>query len=392
MKKVIVKRVVLATMFISLLLVCSCKNKNTRFVIDVHEIDFVNMSELTIQGVAVDASLPLGIRGIIVCDSMIVLLSQNNLAQVTVYNTKWQLLGDFCSIGRARNEFISPPFLMSNQFFKRNDGHILIPLIEGRQGIKVVDITQSLTAGSTVIASQKDHDTYEIIEFEDNGQKVRLKNDVHCIYLDNDIDHTFQWYHPIMYKGETVGESTYLIRHDTIQIKSMKVLADFNTDDFYYYQGVLYKNPEHNIIIQPFSWMDYIIFFDLDNDKIFAIHQSGSLSFDNQLPAIGLNEKTDNNGKTFYQSTRIPHFGDASCTSSYFITLYSAGDYSTNTLSNKDRLLPELLIFNWNGKFLKSVKLDTSIDKIAFDEKMKILYGLDVTEDRLYKFDLSNVL
>ena len=61
------------------------------------------------------------------------------------------------------------------------------------------------------------------------------------------------------------------------------------------------------------------------------------------------------------------------------MVLYYAGDI------NK----PELMFFDWEGNFLQSVKLDTKVYRIAFDERSRILYGVDSENDRIISFDLS---
>ncbi len=132
------------------LLICSCSNRH-RVAVDVIETDFLNKSEVTVHGVPVEASLPLGASGIAVCDTFIIVTSGGNQARLHVYSTHWQPLGSFCNIGRARNEFLYSVGLTYGQFFKTDDGSILVPLVDGRSGgIKVLDLTESLKRQSTV--------------------------------------------------------------------------------------------------------------------------------------------------------------------------------------------------------------------------------------------------
>ena len=115
---------------------------------------------------------------------------------------------------------------------------------------------------------------------------------------------------------------------------------------------------------------------DVDNDRISAIHQQGSLSFDDQLPRVDF--------------TRT-HFGGAVCTESYFMVLYYAGDINKGASESKD-VKPELMIFDWDGNFIRSVILDTMMYRIAFDERTRILYGVDRENDHIVSFDLSKIL
>ncbi len=59
-------------------LAVSCKKATS--VYDVHEVDCVNKSEVTIKGVPVDVELPLDIRDIAVCDSFLIVTGHNDEA------------------------------------------------------------------------------------------------------------------------------------------------------------------------------------------------------------------------------------------------------------------------------------------------------------------------
>ena len=87
----------------------------------------------------------------------------------------------------------------------------------------------------------------------------------------------------------------------------------------------------------------------------------------------------------------IQHFGHAASADSFFMVLYFAGDYSINT-PDPENPLAELLFFDWDGKFLKSVKLDAPVWDIAYDKSRHILYGMDGFNEEIYSFDLTAVL
>ena len=70
---------------------------------------------------------------------------------------------------------------------------------------------------------------------------------------------------------------------------------------------------------------------------------------------------------------------------------YGAGDY---TINQPDPLngAPELLFFDWDGNFLKSVMMDMYVGDIVYDEKAQILYGIDHSNECIIGFDLSKVV
>jgi hypothetical protein len=96
-------------------------------------------------------------------------------------------------------------------------------------------------------------------------------------------------------------------------------------------------------------------------------------------------------GQIIYEYKHTLHFMGFACTDSFFMVLYFAGDYSTQ-VPDSDEAVPELLIFDWDGNFLKSARLDTRITNIGYDERKQILYGLDYTNDRIISFDLSTIM
>jgi hypothetical protein len=73
------------------------------------------------------------------------------------------------------------------------------------------------------------------------------------------------------------------------------------------------------------------------------------------------------------------------------MVLYYAGDYGVGS-ADPENPVAELMFFDWDGKFLKSVKLDTSVWSITYDENNHILYGMDMFTESLYSFDLTSVL
>ena len=382
----------LAKSVLTTLLICSCSSRH-RVAVDVIETDFMNKSEITIHGVPVEAQLPLGASGIAVCDTFIIVTSSGNQARLHVYSTQWQPLGSFCNIGRARNEFLYSVSTVSGQFFKEPDGSILVPLVDGRSGgIKVLDLTESVKRQSTVLVQQRDdYYAYRFIKVNLDGAEVGFAAPREFQFLNNDIYNAFEYnaahtVHPDYYE-----EPYYSISRDTMEIKRIKFLTSIDMEDVDYYEGSILKHPDRNLIIQPFSAMDYILFIDIDKDKTFAVHQTGSLSFDDKLPTYELTEGVTEDGLQYIEDNMIQHFGHAAYADSFFMVLYFAGDYSINS-PDPESPLAELLFFGLDGRFLKSVKLDVPVWDIAYDGNRNILYGMDGFNELLYSFDLSSVL
>lgn len=373
----------------TILLFVSC-NKTSRVLVDVREVDFLNKSDVTIKSTPVDAQWPLDIQSLAVCDSFLLVWCGQQDYMMYVYSDQLELKGRFCTIGRARNEFLSRPRWWSCQILSSAQGDALIPLVVLREGLKVMDLQKSLETQSTVITMQTEYKGVKELEFEENGHRGVGYSATYYLFLDNDIDHIFEKNHYAVFDNRIHPDFLFDIMHDTAIIKNFNILSNIEEDDAEYVRGRLFKHPGRNLIVYSFTNMDYLLFFDLDNDKTFATHQSGSLSLDDDLPII--NEYiTDANGNIVAEQERAVHFYENACAESFFMTTYYAGDNSVDAPSPATAA-PELLFFDWNGNFLKSVKLDSKVDDICYDERKQILYGIDSENDRIISFDLSSVV
>lgn len=379
---------------LGLSLLSSCGNKETDgLTIPVREVDFTNKSQVTIKGVEVDTELPMGITDIMVCDSFLVFSTMNPAAQVSVYSTRLEKLGDFCTQGRARNECLSAQTL-NGQIFKSDDGHVMVPLNDAHRMIRLMDVTQSVKNGYTVMSGQRNYSTSVL------GNDFGMGDNFFYIVLDNDINNTLEFYESYydFRTNERMNSIEYCERHDTGEVRRIKPFESIeNVADPTLWYGLMTKHPSRNLVVQPLRETDYMLFLDLDGKKTHLIHQTGSPTLTKLKADIDeVFERVDLGSGDLglielvsVDKPKPPHFGDVAATESFFMVLYWGGDYSLNA-PDPLTAAPELLLFDWSGKFLKSVKLDKFVGNIAFDEAEKILYGLSGRE-LLYKFDLSPI-
>lgn len=141
------------------------------------------------------------------------------------------------------------------------------------------------------------------------------------------------------------------------------------------YMGSLQKHPQRNLVVQSFQGMDYLLFMDFDADEYFAVHQQGSLTFNDTY----VNSK----------SQMPPHFTDGAKSSKYLMFLYRQGEYTQKTTAGD--WYPELLVFDWSGNYITGFKMDRVINMIEYDEIHKVLYGLN-GDDELYAYDMEKVI
>lgn len=354
------------TMLISILVIIvalsACTSTKSNYIsIDVKDVDYQDKSSLLIEGTPIDLGI-IGVRNITVYDSLLMLETMDPDGMVKVFSTNTlKQLGNLCTRGRAGNEF-GYAFTLCGQIY-RSGTDILFPLTNNPSGeLKTVNISESLRSGVTTIA---------------NTSSIFLSGEY--IMLDNDPGNRFEYHvQELMEMGGTTMPVSYSINKGG-QSQELQVFPELmkSQDDFDVlppYDGTLAKHPAKNIVIQVMKHMDYILFFDFENNKQFAIHQDGTLTYDDVYPQ-------DGNGNTF---------ADIAVADDYFFVLYWNGKYS-NSQDKSDRK-PELLMFDWKGRFLKSAKLGANVSHIEFDSTHKQLFGLNRQTESLYLFDLTTLL
>ena len=378
-----------ALLLVSVLFVLSC---NKTLLLDVQEIDFKNKSDVTLTGVPVKADWPMEMRDIVMCDSFLVVKSGGKTNMLNVYSDEFELKDRFCNIGRARNEFISTPTWNAHQILRNAQGDALLPFMTHDEGTKVVDLQKSLAAQRAVMASRNGFTGEYFYEYDNpalhyGSRGILTYGD--CIFLD-DINHRFEYYDAIILDGEILEKPTCYVTLDSARIKEIKLFKRYKVSDMIYVSSEFFKHPSRNLVVQLYSALDYIMFYDLDRGRNYAIHQVGSLSFDDDYPEVERKEIHLPNGYMTLQTSMTWHFDEVAWAESFFMVTYRAGDYFLNQ-PDEDTAAPELLFFDYDGNFLKSVKLDTHVSRMTYDEKKHLLYTLDIPTETIYRYDLSEL-
>jgi hypothetical protein len=142
------------------------------------------------------------------------------------------------------------------------------------------------------------------------------------------------------------------------------------------YRGTIHKHPSKNIVVNKFNYMDYLLFMDFDKKHNFVVHQNGSMTHE------GLFEPVE---------PWIQNFSPCTVTENYIFVYYRNGDYS-HVQRPGDDFYPELLIFDWDGNYIKGLKMDRNSISPAYNENSKILYTFCNRTEQLYEYDLSGLL
>lgn len=337
----------------------------TKFGLETYDVNYRNQTNNIVSGKVVDLDV-VGVDNIFVFDTLLLVTTTNPDGMLNVYNSNtYKLLANLCKRGRAKNEFLRPT-CYSKQMYEKN-GDLIISLVDDVPILSEVNVSQSIIKQATVVDNRID-----CIPNND-GRILLIDNDIHNQFVNTDAQTS-----PIK-KGEVFPPKYYISKDGKEkEIKVFPHLMNFEDDrdaEMFYY-GEIYKHPSKNIVVQPMLFIDYIFFFDLDNEHYYAIHQKGSKLYDDE-------EVSSNQKARYFQGLDV--------TDDFILVLYFAGDYCLNTPNYSDAS-PELLFFDWEGNYLTGIKLDVRVKDIAYDAKHRVLYGLNRLKDVIYSFDISDTI
>lgn len=351
--------------FVSIFLIICCKKSAIIQVEDVREVDFVNNTGEIIYGKLVNEIM--GARIIGAFDTLLFVVTNDpkGLLQVYSLNDTHRKLGTLCQQGRAQNEMSRLSLVQA--YYKDDHCHLFI--IDAGIRICELDITASLEKGSTVVCQSL------MRPFSQLGSDV---------FINNDIGYMIDFMDAYDIQPYEEEQKRVPSKYTIIKDEKQKDLVFFRTPMRvserglvnYPYRGTLVKHPSRNIVVNKFSYMDYLLFMDFDHNHFFATHQIGSMTHEDTYER---------------EEPWIQHFSACTVSENYFFIYYRNGIYS-RIQQEGDVYYPELLVFNWDGNYLKGFKMDMNSSSIAFDEKNKILYTLSTKTEKIFAYDLSTIL
>ena len=362
-KHLFVKAAGMVGMAVILICVSSCLRKKSIFPHEVCEFSF-NESDRTITGVPTGLQYEGFIEESILIDSLLICQVEEPEGYVNVYRLKdLSLKATLCPLGRSRNEFHEPLELRTQYYKKGGDTYILV--VDKMNIIKEINLTQSLAQGTTVVTDMADTPS-----FYQNKEVLYIDNDIRQLFMSDCMEQSAFEEYGVQYR--TVD----MVKKDTVQLHLLsKPMKKDEESVTYYSYGPVIKHPQKNLFAQPCSYMDYVIFFDIDNDKIFAAHREGKPTFDDLAP----------DGRSLI-------FSRFACVSDdYLFTEY---------LKDEDGQEREkfLLVFDWAGNLKASARFGNDVFSFVYDEKQNVLYGWndfrpeEKPYQELYKFDLNGIL
>lgn len=286
----------------------------------------------------------------IVNDTLLVLQGQINdniTKHFSVYSTNSRkFLGSIIQNGRGPDEMVSPRIVRTDNHLK----HLVIKDNMLNIGI-LVDIEKSLDSDSISIFHrfQLPKETVDWVYISDTVQYTLCLKErefvFNTIHEDGSIINTFEPYSGI----DAINNSTYL---------SSCLLCN-NTSS--YVANVMLFSPQ-------------IDFIDLKSGKTYSM----AVDPDYKKWTILMNKPISMKTMQYYSSaTSTPDL--------IFAT------YKGRTLEEINQST-SIHVFDWKGKLLYDLKVKENISELAFDSKSKQLYCIDMTLDRVIRYNLSGLL
>lgn len=337
------------------ILICSCGEKSC-YRHEVREVNFLTDNMPTVKGEEIELDA-MGCDDIIIYDSLIIVLTNNPAHHIQIFSlNNYKPLANIGPTGRARNEFIyDRPQNRSKQVYEK-DGHIIMPVVD-YSILKEIDITASIEQQQTVMIS---------------AENCLSIQDGNFVLLDNSVDKKFEYRvgEPDEENPEVdFGRFFVLNSEGEKEITVYSKIMEGEGDERYrsmVCHGVLTKHPMKNIVAQKLSYLEYILMFDFDKNKYYALHQQNTRTFDEGTPG----------SVTTHYVASVP-------SNNYLMILKRIKDEEFDSV---------IFVIDWQGNCICSYKLDKHINRMAYDERNNILYGMDYTVDKIYKFNLNGIL
>lgn len=356
------RKIVCFSFLTVMLAVCSCSNKPEYIVTPVKETSFVDQDRPLLEPEKIDSS-PLGLFNLMSYDKYLFFITRDNNAYLKIYDVETgSQVAAICHQGRASNEFNFPLFFTSEQAYTVN-GEIMLPLMDASGSMTEINITKSIDQQRAVVnrtASAGIRNTNSHVAFVDDNFSRLFVSDL------------------LLSSSEPARPVQFYVREADGGKTEIPVFKDVMSgeDNFgicNYYSGVLMKHPSKNIMVYSMTFLNYLFFMDLDNNKTYAIHQKNSETFD----------------KYVTENPNTLHFSDATVSEDYYFTFYF---YNCKTNQPDSDIECELLAFDWEGNYAGGFKSQTPLHRVTYNKKTDSLIFANLSDETLYSIPVKDIL
>lgn len=160
-------------------------------------------------------------------------------------------------------------------------------------------------------------------------------------------------------------------------LEKLNASSVLNSSNFNILSTMTRLNDQQRKIVEMYFRLNYINIYSYDG------FFNKTICVENKLDDISTIENMDLKDRFF-------KFSDVRVYNDFFGVVYineKEGDYSASR-----RILPSILLFNWNGDPLAKIQLESSITSFDIDFNQNELYTFDVQADEFSKYDISHII
>ena len=177
----------------------------------------------------------------------------------------------------------------------------------------------------------------------------------------------------------------HIIDRNAVKLKTVKLYPENISAERHIAQfgNCVCLNQRQETVSMAMIGIPQVNYLDLEKGTLFSIAVDRKYKDWKQI----LTSATDMN--RYMESTQ--YYNDAASAQDYIFAVYT--NRKIEDIMNRTRELPvHIHIFDWRGVFLYDLIINEDISRIDYDSKRKHLYGLNVNEGRIYRYDLSGIL
>lgn len=355
--------------FVIFSLLNSCVSENTNVVKDA-PIRYVKPGKaLTIEKdplFVYDFPQTLACSDVIVANDSVILLynfvsSDKNSSFYQAYSLEdYSYLGEFIRQGRGPGELLGPD--LSGTYRSEKDGMTKCYILDLMLGQSFCfDLSVSIKERRNIINKLSDLpiNTLYALPYHDSLQFImNVENDnFQCHIIDRDA----------------VKSKTFKLYPENISAE--RHIAQFG--------NCVCLNQRKNTVSMVMTGIPQVNYLDLEKGTVFSVAVDRKYKDWKQI----LTSATDMN--QYMES--MQYYNDAASAEDYIFAVYT--NRKIADIMNRTQGLPvHVHIFDWNGDFLYDLTVNEDISRIDYDTGRKHLYGLDVNDGRVYRYDLSGIL
>ena len=272
----------------------------------------------------------------------------------------YSYLGEFVRQGRGPGELLGPD--LSGTYRSEKDDRTKCYILDLMLGQSFCfDLSMSIKERRNIIDKLSDlpPNTLYALPYQDSLQFImNVENDnFQCHIIDQDA----------------VKSKTFRLYPENISAE--KHIAQFG--------NCICLNQRKNTVSMVMTGIPQVNYLDLEKGTVFSIAVDRNYKDWKQIliSATNINQYMES----------MQYYNDATSALDYIIAVYT--HRKIEDIVNRTQGLPvHIHIFDWDGNFLYDLTVNENISRIDFDSKRKHLYGLDINEGKIYRYDLSGII